>query len=138
MREQRLLERLADRERGGALTSASRAEVVVESILNHLQRVLNTRQGSAPIDPLYGVPDFTNLAGAFVSSSTREVEADILRVIEHYEPRLAEVSLKLVPDEKDPLALRFELLGSINVDDRKIAVHLATVVNPNGRVEIDR
>jgi type VI secretion system protein len=46
---------------GGERLRATRVDALIESILAHLVRILNTRQGSVPIDPAFGVPDFTNL-----------------------------------------------------------------------------
>ena len=40
-------------------THVTQAEALTQSIVAHLQRILNTRQGSVPIDTEFGVPDFT-------------------------------------------------------------------------------
>ena len=63
MRERRLLERVSYWERGVDRSSQTQAETLVRSICNYLIRLLNTRQGSAPIDPLFGVPDLANVDG---------------------------------------------------------------------------
>lgn len=86
-RERRLLERIANREAGGEHDRPPPADVLAHSIIDHLRRILNTRQGHVPIDPAFGVPDFTNLAGGFAQGSAREIEAQIERVITCYEPR---------------------------------------------------
>jgi type VI secretion system protein len=64
MRERRLLERIANwSEADAERTSQTQVDILVRSVNDHLSRLLNTRQGSVPIDPHFGVPDFTNLAG---------------------------------------------------------------------------
>src|SRR3546814_13704852 len=88
MRELRLLERVAGLGSGGQRSHITRAEILVDSILNHLRRILNTRQGSVPIDPSFGVPNFTNLAGSFATGPTGQMIEDMNRMIQRYEPRL--------------------------------------------------
>lgn len=138
MREERLLERISRWEVGFDRTNLTSAELLVNSILAHLSRILNTRQGSVPIDPAYGVPDFTNLAGSFVSGSTRDIENQIRRVVERYEPRLRHPEIHLVEEGHDVLSLRFELAGEVSANDRDIPVHLATTVTSDGKVMLER
>lgn len=136
MREERLLERISRWETGAERTNQTSVEVLIGSILRHLRGILNTQRGTVPIDKDYGLPDFSNLAPSFSSGSTKEIQNDLIAAIERYEPRLKVLSIAMVPDETDFLSLKFELSGSIQVDDREIPVRLATVVNPDGKVEV--
>src|SRR3546814_20498612 len=79
MNERRLLERIANLDANDGGGQTSRAEVLVTSILDHLHRILNTRQGSVPVDQDFGVPDFTNLAGSFSRSEERRVGKECVR-----------------------------------------------------------
>lgn len=136
MREERLLERISRWENSGPRTNLASADLLVGSILRHLRGILNTSKGSVPIDTEYGLPDLTNLAVSFNSGSTAEIEEDLTRAIERYEPRLKITSVRMVPDEKEPLSLRFELLGAVNVNERDVPVRLSTVVTPEGRIRV--
>jgi len=107
----------------------------INSVLKHLQRVLNTKQGSVPIADDYGVPDFTNLPGAFSTGSTHEVEHIIKNVIEKYEPRLTKVRASFVPQGEDLLSLRFEIDAKLAFDE-SIPVSFETVVNAGGMINI--
>lgn len=138
MREDRLLERISRWEDGRERSHLTSAELLVSSVLRHLQRVLNTRQGSVGIDERYGVPDFTNLAGSFTSGSAKDIETEIRAVIERCEPRLKSAQINLVAEGRDVLSLKFELSGIIEADEREIPVHLSTVVNSDGKVSISR
>lgn len=138
MNEQRLLERIASAEAGDARTHLTRAELLIESIRNHLQRILNTRQGSVPIDPLFGVPDFTNLAGSFTSGTTREIIDSMTRMIKRYEPRLKSPRIDVADAGTEVLSLSFSLEGLIAVDDRDIPIRLATRVSSAGRVSLQQ
>lgn len=136
MREQRLLERIADLESGNAHPHATRAQVLVASIQGHLQRILNTRQGSVPIDSEFGVPDFTNLAGSFTSGSTREIIDSLTRMIRVYEPRLKNPQVLIEDAGSEVLALSFSLSGMIEVDNRDVPIRLATQISSSGKVSL--
>jgi type VI secretion system protein len=136
MREERLLERISRWENGGERTRQSSLDLLLRSILRHLAGILNTQRGSVPIDSDYGLPDLSNLAPAFSAKSVEEIRADIARTIERYEPRLKLRSVDLAQDKTDPLTLRFEVTGSVEVNDHAVPVQLATVVQPNGRVTV--
>lgn len=138
MNEQRLLERIANLDDGRARSHQTQVEVLIESIRAHLQRILNTRQGSVPIDPHFGVPDFTNLAGSSMSGSTQEVAASITRMVARYEPRLKSVQVQLAESGSEVLSLSFTLEGSIEVSDKTIPIRLATRVSASGRIALMR
>lgn len=141
MREQRLLERIAALQVGGdadARSRHARVEVLIESIRNHLQRILNTRRGSVPIDPDFGVPDFTNLAGSFSSGTTREVMDSLTDMISRYEPRLKHPRILVAEGGREILSLNFSLEGDIEVNDRDIPIRLTTQVSSSGKVSLQR
>ncbi len=138
MAEFRLTERIARWGAGNADPGLPAAEMLVASILAHLQRILNTRQGSVPIDPGYGVPDFSNLATNYSSAMSVQMERDLERVIARYEPRLRKPKLSLVSDSKDALALRFELSGFVALPEGEVPVRLSTRVEPDGHIHIAR
>lgn len=138
MREDRLLERIARWEGGDERRNLASADLMVESIVRHLQRILNTRQGSVPIDPMFGVPDFTNLASAYTSSLNDQIERDIRSLVDRYEPRLKNVTLKMLEERPDALSLSFELTGSVVIDDRMVPVRMSTSIGSQGRIRISR
>ena len=134
MRERRLLERVSYWERGGDRSSQTQAETLVRSICNYLIRLLNTRQGSAPNDPLFGVPDLANVAGGLSSGATADIEEELRRVITQYEPRLLNPRVNAVAQGGEVLSLSFSLSGMIDVDHQLIPLQLATRLDGNGRL----
>ena len=48
MKERRLLERISHWEEGGERTNQTQVDILVRSVMDHLRRLLNTRQGSVP------------------------------------------------------------------------------------------
>lgn len=138
MREHRLLERIASLGSDAERSHITRSEILVDSILDHLHRILNTRQGSVPADPLFGVPDFTNLAGSFSAGSTSQIIEDMTRMIERYEPRLHQPQIQFVQSQENVLSLGFAISGLIGVDDHEIPVRLSSYVAANGKISLRR
>ncbi|WP_244212811.1 type VI secretion system baseplate subunit TssE [Pseudomonas plecoglossicida] len=114
----------------------SEVEVLTQSILQHLQRILNTRQGTVLIDPEFGVPDFTNLAGSFVTGETSQMIENITRMVARYEPRLKSPRIVMGEDAQEVLSLSFSLSGVVSINDRDMPLHLATRVSSDGRVSL--
>ena len=136
MRERRLLERIANWKAGDERTNQTQVDILVRSVMDHLTRMLNTRQGSVQIDPLFGVPDFTNLAGGMAAGSTREIEEEIRRMVLRYEPRIKSPKVTLNRELTDVLSIRFALEGSLEVDNRDIPLQISTTVGASGKVNI--
>lgn len=136
MRERRLLERISGWEQGAVRTNETSTEVLVRSVMEHLSRILNTRQGSVQLDPQFGVPDFTNIAGGLEGGSTGEIEEEIERMVSRYEPRVLNPKVRLQSDRSDVMSIRFSLDGTLAVNDREIPLRLSTTVNSDGRVTV--
>ncbi|HEU19861.1 MAG TPA: type VI secretion system baseplate subunit TssE [Deltaproteobacteria bacterium] len=134
MRDERLLERIRNIELDPDRREGRDTGRRINSILNHLQRVLNTKQGSTPIADDYGIPDFTNMPGAFSTGATHDMERIIKHVIEKYEPRLVKVRASFKVQEDDVLALRFEI-DALLADD-ETPVTFETVVDAGGKINI--
>ncbi|KML54606.1 type VI secretion protein [Burkholderia cepacia] len=132
----RLLERIAHWEAGGEHSCFPRVDVLAHSVLDHLRRILNTRQGHVPIDPAFGVPDFTNLAGGLAQGSVREIERQIECVITRYEPRLKSPRVVLADRSPDVAMLHFNLDARLMLDKREIPARFLTTVSGNGKVDI--
>lgn len=138
MKERRLLERIAywGEDGGQQRSHQTQVDILMQSVMAHLARLLNTRRGSVQLDPLFGVPDFTNLAGGTGVGSTREIQEEIERMVSKYEPRIKSARVTLDHDHSDMQALRFLLNGMIDVDDREIPLSLSTTVGASGKISL--
>lgn len=136
MKERRLLERIATWEDGEKRTNKTQVDVLIRSVTDHLRRLLNTRQGSVLLDPKFGVPDFTNMAGGLTAGSVGDIEEEIRRMVLKYEPRIKSPKVTLSRESADVLSIQFGLQGKLEVDDREIPLQLATTVGANGKVQI--
>lgn len=136
MHEERLLERIRTVEREPLRRGGDNQRRCIDSVLSHLQRILNTRQGNVPIAADYGVPDFLDFLQTY-PESVGEIERNIRNAIDKYEPRLSSASVTYVPDEDDALTLRFQIIASLAVEGGR-KVYFETVVDTDGRIRISK
>lgn len=145
MREERLLERLKAWEKEPARRGKENPRRIVDSVIRHLQRILNTKHGNVPIAEDYGTPDFTDFFLTLPKTETnpkKEIEKAIRLTIQKYEPRLQGVRVSLVDQEEgeanlfaDPLTIRFQITGRL-VTESKTQVFFETTVDNDGKINI--
>jgi type VI secretion system protein len=102
--------------------------------MRNLQKLLNTRQGEALIQPEYGLPDITDCVEGAPETLNRICRA-IKNSIERFEPRLHRVRITPLPVGND-LNLRFGISGRILSEKDQVPVHFNTTVNPSGSAVI--
>jgi len=134
MREARLLERIRTWEKDPARREREDPRRVIDSVLLHLHRILNTKQGNVPIAEDYGVPDFTDLLYSY-PESVRDIERTIRSAIQKYEPRLKAVKVTFIPQDADLLSLRFQIAARLS-SESKTQVFFETIVDSDGKIEI--
>ncbi len=133
-RDRTLLERLASPDPVGQRTTREDMQPLVDSVMRHLQRLLNTRQGQALIQPDYGMPDITDCAEGAPEALDR-VRRAIKHSIEAFEPRLRRVKITHLPLGGD-LNLHFAISGQIVTGKGQFPVHFNTTVTPSGNAVI--
>ncbi|MHC1697158.1 MAG: type VI secretion system baseplate subunit TssE [Geobacteraceae bacterium] len=136
MQEQRLTERIRSQEREPMRRGGENRNRFIDSIIAHVQRILNTRQGNVLIAEDYGVPDFLDFLQSF-PDSVCQIEASIRNAIYRYEPRLSGASVAFIPREDDDLTLRFQIIANLAMTEER-QVFLETIVDTDGRVCVRR
>ncbi len=111
------------------------AKRTLDSVKEHLQKILNTRQGNVPLGDEYGLPDFIELFRDY-PESLREFERSIRSTIQRYEPRLKTIRVRLLKNEDDPLTLRFQISAKLISAEQRMPVLLESVVDQDGRVSV--
>jgi len=134
MREQRLLERIRTREKDPLRREGDDPRRISDSVVTHLQRILNTRQGNVPIADDYGIPDFLDFLTAF-PESIKGLERTIRQVIQKYEPRLKSIRVQFIPGEENVLSLRFQIIARLSTES-KTEVYFETVVDSDGKIRV--
>ncbi|MNM74625.1 Lysozyme [compost metagenome] len=113
------------------LEQVSEDDQLTLSVLDNLQRILNSRAGSLSHLPDYGLPDMgTVLQG--LPASAHGLMNDIARTLRRYEPRLAQVSIALLPQSR-PGHLEYALDVLIKGGSR---VCFGTTLAAEGRVVV--
>ncbi len=134
MHEERLLERIRSREKEPARRGGTETRRIIESIVRHVQRILNTRQGNVPIAADYGMPDFLELMQTY-PDSVLDIERAIRQALEKYEPRLSSVRVNFIMHDDDVRALRFQITARL-AEEMKTQVLLETHVDSDGEISI--
>lgn len=133
--QERLLERIGHLETPGDVSAQTAVSREVNSIIQHLVRLLNTRQGSVSIAEDYGVPDMTNIPGSNIQESKTHMETTIQEVIMRYEPRLKQVRLIMEEDDNRQFSLKFRLEAKL-AEREDIPVIFETVVSTDGKINV--
>lgn len=132
----RFLERLRHARRQGGERDAVETADIVQSVTNHLSRILNTRQGNTVLDQEFGMPDFSALGASFSATDLPRIERELSAFISRCEPRLRQVHVRYAPDPNQPLQLAFFLDAELALEDGTVRIHWTTLVEPSGRVTI--
>ena len=135
MFDERLLERIRNLESNPDTRVERSLTRKINSIINHLQNLLNTHQGNVLIADDYGIPDITNSHGEGITELTRRIENTLQQTILKYEPRLKNIRVELLSEKEDVLNMRFKL-EAVLVHDNTTPVILETVVSAGGKVDI--
>lgn len=137
MIERRLLEQISYWESGAIRTNKPQLDILTESVIAYLRRILNTRQGSSLINEKFGVPDFTNIgSGGLDQGSLADVSDEIARMINQFEPRFKAVNVSIVQSDSMALTLNFEVSGELRLLDQVQHLKIYAVIGGNGKVEV--
>jgi len=134
MHEFTLLERINAMEH--ARDKATRRQRLERSLARHLTSMLNTRRGSVPIAPDYGIADVTDLGRSFTEESVADFKAELERVIMRYEPRLSAVRVHYAPRPDTPLSAVFEIEAAVNTEYGQQMLHFETILEASGTVRL--
>jgi type VI secretion system lysozyme-like protein len=104
-----------------------------QAIAAHLRVLFGTREGAASAAPALGRPDLTDLVHTW-PEGVRAVERALRVLVERYEPRLTDVSVRAVTSA-DPFALAFQVRGHAK-GDRARAYRFLTQIDALGRCSV--
>ena len=103
------------------------------SIVEHLQVLLNSREGSSATNPGFGLPDLTDIVH-MLPQGVHALQNAIRDVILRFEPRLAKVNVRFVPSD-DAFVLYFDIWGRRN-DSEKTPFRVRTEMLPGNRFRV--
>ena len=134
-RERTLLERLGAREPEGVRSGSLDRNAQLSSIVQHLRKMLNSRQGHALAQMDYGIPDPSEVAHSF-PDAIGKMQRAIRTCIEKYEPRLTGVKVIQVESGDDVLTLRYHITARLTDSKERVTVSFDTLVDSSGRIEV--
>lgn len=135
MREERLTERIRSWNRAPHRRGRPDPKLMVDSIVRHLERILNTRWGSAQIADDYGIPDLTDLRSG-LPDAVQDLERAIRNTIQKYEPRLEAVRVKFIPQEETILTVSFQIVARLALEGEKNPLTFQSIMDSDGKVTI--
>jgi type VI secretion system protein len=129
------LERAADPTSSGR--STARDGDVETSVSQHLNRLLNTRQGSCLTCPDYGLVEVSEVLHDF-PDAIGIVQRALKNTIQQYEPRLKNVQVRHIKgEEMGEMSLSFEITAQLHLPDgRRQSLRFATAVDGSGNVQV--
>ncbi|NOQ30572.1 MAG: type VI secretion system baseplate subunit TssE [Helicobacteraceae bacterium] len=111
-------------------------KVELESILNYLQKILSTKQGSTVVSYDFGIPDVTNFHDKSFGEYIKSMEDGLINTITKFEPRLT--NIKVIHDKKgkESTIMYFKIDAQL-ASNTNIPVLFETVINPDGKVMVN-
>ena len=135
MREERLTERMRSWKLRPFRREAPDPKRMIDSVIRHLEQILNTRRGSAQIADDFGIPDFSEYKSAYPDSQW-DLERAIRHTIQKYEPRLKAVRVKFIEQEENPLSVSFQITARLVLEEYRDAVVFESILGSDGKITI--
>lgn len=109
-----------------------------DSVISHLKKLLNTRQGSSQIHPDYGMPDLSEFIYSFPDSISK-MQNSIAYIIELFEPRLTSVRVTYKESPEDALNIKFEITAQLVVpgQNQRSSCWFETTIGSSGHIDIE-
>lgn len=120
---------------GGVRTVKEDRGAVMRSVLLNLQRLLNTRSGSAAAQPELGLPSPHEMLVDY-PASVEQAQRAVKTCIQRYEPRLTNIVVSVDKDDDQKKAIAFAVSAQLAGGDRRDPVSFHTAISPDGRIRL--
>ncbi|HSN17385.1 MAG TPA: type VI secretion system baseplate subunit TssE [Gammaproteobacteria bacterium] len=132
MSEERLFKRMRRWSSGAA---AADVGSYVESVLQDLGHLYNTRRGSTPLSDLYGLPDISDMLANLTPPDVERIREGIETSTRQFEPRLRDVRVNVATEESLGM-LRFAVQGNLLHEKALVPVRYLVNIEGDGRVTV--
>lgn len=102
------------------------------SVLDNIQRILNSRSGTLKHLPDYGIPDLSTVYKN-LPSSAQDLRTHMYKTLLKYEPRLTGLEIKLTESKDNVMILCYQLDCTIN---QVGSIIIDTYFMPEGSVNV--
>ncbi len=131
----RLFERLTDPEPAAARRRGQDTRTLIESVVKHLRKLMNSRHGCTLIQPNYGIPDLNEFMFS-LPDSLGAMKAAIKQAVEQFEPRLQSVRVQYVEDPDRPLDVHFDITAKLITENETLPISFSTKLGTSREFEI--
>lgn len=107
----------------------------IESIRQHVQRLLYTHKGTAPISDDFGMPDLFFTQGINFKKNSQQMQNAISSVIKRFEPRLERITVEPLSSRDDLLKQQFRIKGLLK-SDTSIMVDFVVEISSEARIKL--
>ena len=97
---------------GTSVSDAPAKDRRITSVMDHLNRLFNTRRGTIPHLPDYGLPDISEIYRK-MPGGIEELQSAIKKTVEKYEPRLTRIKVLKQENAASDLSLEYILSGEM-------------------------
>jgi len=129
----RLLERLNQDSAPGTQRRLRDQDKLLASVLNHVQKLLNTRRGNVPLDPDYGMPELDRRLGDSGAPNGGLIQSVIHELLARYEPRLGDLAVNFRGLSANQLGLEVEITGTVAYPSQALPLRIAATMMADGR-----
>lgn len=110
-----LFERLEADAPSRSVINGPEPDDVMKSVKRNIGDILNARAGESLSTPDLGLIDFNDATAGSHDLAVR-IKQEIHHCLETYEPRITDLEIKVLPDPRCPLNLRFSLTATLNTE----------------------
>lgn len=107
----------------------------LDSVAGYLNKILTTKQGSVEIADDFGMPDYTTLVYESVDNAVDIIASQLSNILEKYEPRLKNITIKFQGKNDNELSLIFSIEAFI-IDHINSPVYFKTIFGSDGSISI--
>ena len=132
MADERLFKRLRRWSSGGSGVDVGS---YVESVLQDLGHLYNTRRGSTPLSDLYGLPDISDMLANLTPPDVERIRDGLDATTRQFEPRMRDTRVSIAAEEGLGV-LRFAVQGSLLYEKALIPVRYLVNIEGDGRVTV--
>jgi type VI secretion system lysozyme-like protein len=133
MSEERLFKRLRRWSAGG--NAGIDVGGYVESVLQDVGRLYNTRRGSTPLSASYGLPDISNMLANLTPPDLEHIRDAIEATTREFEPRMQDTRVSL-PAEESAGLLRFVVQAQLLFGKARVPLRYTVNIEGDGRVSV--
>jgi len=112
------------------------AALMIESVRDDIEKLLNTRQGTVLIDDDYGMDDFSFMFNSYMAPDINQINIALIKQCRKYEPRISNLQIKANIEQGKQAALSFQMNAKIYFNHEDIPLNFIIELNDDGSIRV--